>query len=65
MKAKTLTIFSTGGLVNALNNVIGGMFLAKKLHIQPQLYWIKGYIALDIDIIDIFDVDTTRVKLLT
>ena len=62
---KKIIIFATGGLVNALNNVIGGMFLASKLHLEPQLYWIKGYIALDIDINDIFDINTKQIKLLT
>jgi predicted SAM-dependent methyltransferase len=53
---KKIIAFCTGGLCNALDNLINATILAKKLDRSLCVYWIEGYIANDIGLNDLLDV---------
>lgn len=57
---REVAVFCTGGLCNALDSLIGGHDIAKRILSEPArliVYWIEGYIANDIEPKDLFDFD--------
>jgi len=54
--AGKIVAFCTGGLCNAISGLFVGSWLSKELGVPLCIYWIEGYIALDIGLLDIFDI---------
>lgn len=56
-KQRPLLVFCSGGFTNAINSVIASCVFAKQHNLKMFVHWVEGYIALDIHIRDVFDVN--------